>query len=300
MAGKVRAFTTLPVAAIGDDRLHAVDLRVLAAIALHDGMSLVRGTGGGCYAKHKTLAEEVGIDYARFSKSLRRLREFGYVQVEEQSHDRRRKTMRVPYPKDGSRPVAPELVASSDNQLVDVVDNETGEIVVKRESENPANPGLSKPPIYSVKQELDLAEAREIDSIEMAHRDDAGCNQEDVSRLVKATIGSVGHRVKGKELPSSGIFLRSLVPDSFRDLSVDAKLAHLERAFQRIDWNDSRLIQSDSDLIRAWLESVSDEHLGGEGSAGPRAQRMLERLWDRQEALAEFHNTMNGSAACRA
>lgn len=294
---KNRAFTTLPVAAIGDDRLHAVDLRVLAAIALHDGMSLVRGTGGGCYAKHKTLAEEVGIDYARFSKSLRRLREFGYVQVEEQSHDRRRKTMRVPYPKDGSRPAAPEIVGAGDNHLVDMVDNETGEIVVKRESGKPANSGVSKPLIYSVKQELDLAEAREIDSIEMAHRGDAGCNEEDVSNLVNATIGSLGHRSTSKQLPSSGIALRTLLPQSFTKLPVDAQLDHWERALKLIDWCDDRIIENEMSLMRQWLEDSAIQLQGSK--TGARAQRMLERLWEQDEALAELH-TVNGSAVCRA
>lgn len=284
MAGKIRTFTTLPVAAIGDDRLHAVDIRVLAAIALHDGMSLVRGTGGGCYAKHKTLAEEVGIDYARFSKSLRRLREFGYVQVEEQSHDRRRKTMRVPYPKDGSRPVAPELVVTSDNHLVDMVDNETGEIVVKRESENPANPGVSKPLIYSVKQELDLAEARELDSIEMAHRGDAGCSQEDVSNLVKATIGSIGHRTNRKELPTSGINLYDLLPDSWPRLETRARMAHLERALKQIDKDVSRLLPDHANAVLHTLRKAADEY--PDDIFGRQADRLLSEINDRAEANA--------------
>lgn len=297
--GKVRTFTTLPVAAIGDDRLHAVDIRVLAAIALHDGMSLVRGTGGGCYAKHKTLAEEVGIDYARFSKSLRRLREFGYVQVEEQSHDRRRKTMRVPYPKDGSRPTASEIVVTSDNQLVDMVDNETGEIVVKRKSENPANPGLPKPLIYSVKQEIDLAEAREIDSIEMAQQVAACDDEQDVSELVNSAIGQVGKRTNSKELPSSEINLVDLLPQSFNKMSLDAQLSKLERALTDIGWNDSRLIGRHSVWLREFLGDTVTEFLGEDGTTGWRAERMLSRIRENDAALAELH-TMNGSAACPA
>lgn len=299
MAGKVRTFTTLPVAAIGDDRLHAVDLRVLAAIALHDGMSLVRGTGGGCYAKHKTLAEEVGIDYARFSKSLRRLREFGYVQVEEQSNDRRRKTMRVPYPKDGSRPIGPEIVVTSDNHLVDMVDNETGEIVVKRESENPANPGIPKPLIYSVKQGIDSEESGELDSIEMAHRTDAGCDQ-DVSRMVNAIVGGLATKAKKKELPSSEIRLRDLVPASYEGMTLDAKLACLERGLKSIGYDDSRLDADTHEYVQRFLIETYEDFHGGEGTAGYRAERILSRLSDEAEALAAIHNTMNGSAACRA
>lgn len=297
---KVRIFTTLPVSVIGDDRLHAVDIRVLAAITLHDGMSLSRGTGGGCYAKHKTLAEEVGIDMARFSKSIRRLREFGYVQIEEQSNDRRRKTMRVPYPKDGSRPIAPDLVVTSDNQLVDMVDNETGEIVVKPESEKPANSGLPNSTIYSVKQRIDLAEAKEIDSIEMAHRSDAACNEDDVSSLVNATIGQIGQRTKRKELPTSEINLLDLLPKSFNRMSLDAQLSKLERALTDIDWNDSRLIERHSVWLRNFLGETVEEFLGEEGTTGVRAERMLSRIHEAEDAFAELHNTMNGSAACHA
>lgn len=284
MAGKVRTFTTLPVAAIGDDRLHAVDIRVLASIALHDGMSLVRGTGGGCYARHKTLAEEVGIDYARFSKSLRRLREFGYVQVEEQSNDRRRKTMRVPYPKDGSRPIGPEIVVTSDNHLVDMVDNETGEIVVKRESENPANPGIPKPLIYSVKQELDSEESGEIDSIEMAHRGDAGCNEQDVSRLVQATIGSLGHRVNRQELPTCGISIYDLLPSNWNKLQTPAQVSRLEAALQRIGKDLSRLQPEHSGLVLKSLRRIADDF--PEEKFGRQADRLLCELEDTAEANA--------------
>lgn len=297
MSGKPRIFTTLPVAVIGDDRLHAVDIRVLAVITLHDGMSKSRGAGAGCYARHATLAAQVGIDTARFSKSLRRLREFGYVQVEEKSSDRRFKTMRVPYPKDGSRPIAPEIVATSDNQLVDMVDNEGAEIVVKCESEKPANPGLPETTIYSVKQRIDSVETGRINSVETAHRGDAGCNEQDVSRLVQATIGSIGHRVNRKELPTSGISIWLLVPRNFDNLSVDAQLSKLETGLKEIDWNISRLTDDHSEWVREFLGDLADEYFGGEGTTGHRAERMLSRINDCAESLSQLHHTSTGAAA---
>lgn len=280
MAGKVRTFTTLPVAVIGDDRLHAVDIRVLAVITLHDGMSKSRGAGAGCYARHATLAAQVGIDTARFSKSLRRLREFGYVQVEEKSSDRRFKTMRVPYPKDGSRPIASEIVATGDNKLVATEDNGSSELVVKREAEKPANPGLSETTIYSVKQRIDSVETGRINSVETAHRGDAVCSQEDISRLV----APIGHRVNRKELPTCGISIYTLLPSNWSKLRDPARVSRLEHALQQIDKDLSRLQPDHADLVVRSLRRLADDY--PEEKFGRQADRLLCELEDTAEANA--------------
>lgn len=91
-----RLFFTGSVRIIGDPRPSGLDLRVYACVSLHDGMSLVKGTGRGCYATFATLCSEVGCDPANLSRSLKRLVEWGYL-TEERQADRRRKTYRVTF-----------------------------------------------------------------------------------------------------------------------------------------------------------------------------------------------------------
>lgn len=69
-------FSPVPARAIGDARLSALDLRVLAAIASHDRMSK---NGIGCTAGHGRLANLVGAHLKSLSRSIRTLAECGYV-----------------------------------------------------------------------------------------------------------------------------------------------------------------------------------------------------------------------------
>jgi len=71
----------LPLRAIYDDRLAGLDLRVLAAVAAHDRMSLFFDSGQqGCWASQGRLAAEVGCNYINLGKSLKKLGELGYLQ----------------------------------------------------------------------------------------------------------------------------------------------------------------------------------------------------------------------------
>ena len=74
--GKPVIFSPTPPRAIGDERLSALDLRVLMAIAVHDRMSK---NGIGCTAGHGRLAALVRYDIKSLSRSNRTLGECGYV-----------------------------------------------------------------------------------------------------------------------------------------------------------------------------------------------------------------------------
>jgi hypothetical protein len=69
-------FSPIPPRAIGDERLSALDLRVMMAVAVHDRMSK---NGVGCTAGHGRLAGLVGCHLKSLSRSLRMLAECGYV-----------------------------------------------------------------------------------------------------------------------------------------------------------------------------------------------------------------------------
>lgn len=285
MADKV-TFAPMPPRAGGDDRLHALDLRALLVIAFHDRMSMVRGKGGGCYAKHQTLAAELGVDIARFSKSLARLADFGYVLIEKQEGDRRRKTVRVIYSQNGchgrqqSQPDdAPEIVATEDNyrgEMVATADNETGEIVDICDFQTRRNLPKTDAQYIPLRGEIDFEESSEIDSIEMARLDDA-CGVEDFSKLVANAVSSIGQGHREPELPASGINLFDLLPKSWPKLEIEARLSHFERALVRLDWDTSRLRPDQATGLRNALTAVMDMDFSG-GPIGQRAERMLCRL----------------------
>lgn len=116
---KERLFFTGSTRIIGDPRPSGLDLRVYACVSLHDGMSLIKGTGRGCYATFATLTARIGCDAANLSRSLKRLVEWGYL-TEERQTDRRRKTYRVTFETEESWQNRQRLAA---NGLVEIVGN---------------------------------------------------------------------------------------------------------------------------------------------------------------------------------
>ena len=89
-----RKFLTLPPRYIHDRRLTAYDCQVLGAIAWYDRHN---NNGQGCYCGRKQISEDTGILEANVSRSLSRLQEFGYITVERDGRDARRKVQRVLY-----------------------------------------------------------------------------------------------------------------------------------------------------------------------------------------------------------
>ena len=152
---KERLFFTGSVRIISDPRPSGTDLRVYACVSLHDGMSLVKGSGRGCYATFATLCAEVGCDPANLSRSLKRLVEWGYLREERQT-DRRRKTYRVTF----------ESAESWQNRQ----QFECGQIVEKVGSAlrgNGRNPPQTEQH-YSSLKELDSSEEEKLNSPEGA------------------------------------------------------------------------------------------------------------------------------------
>jgi hypothetical protein len=87
---KERKFWTGSINILSDPTPSALDLRVYGCVSMHDGMSLLKGTGMGCYATLATIAAEVGSDIPNVSKSLKRL--VGWERLtEKRQGDARRK-----------------------------------------------------------------------------------------------------------------------------------------------------------------------------------------------------------------
>jgi DNA-binding MarR family transcriptional regulator len=149
--GKERLFFTGSTRIIRDPRPSGLDLRVYACVSLHDGMSLLKKTGRGCYATFATLTAEIGCDAANLSRSLKRLVEWGYL-TEERQDDRRRKTYRVTF----------ESAESWQNRQ-----QSPDEIVGNGQSGNGGNPPQDEQHYSSLKG-LDSPEGEKLDSAEAA------------------------------------------------------------------------------------------------------------------------------------
>jgi DNA-binding MarR family transcriptional regulator len=149
----------VPVRIFDDPRPAALDFRTLACVSMHDGMSLKKGSGRGCYATFATLTAELGCDASNLSKSLKRLVEWGYLS-EERQVDRRRKTYRVIFDGENSW-------RNGQQSLVGETANEPPEIVGNAESRNGGNP-LQDEQHYSSLKGLDASEEEKLDSAEAA------------------------------------------------------------------------------------------------------------------------------------
>lgn len=166
-----RIFYCGPRRAIGDGRLSALDHRVLAVVALHDGMSLTKGKGAGCYATYRTLSAEVGCDYTNFSKSIARLLRWSYLVREPQVMDKRKFTLRVVYSGADSwqndQQSCDRIVGETTNEPSEIVGqhaNCTAEIVGHEKSERRRNQPKTALHYISLKEELDSVETGKIDS----------------------------------------------------------------------------------------------------------------------------------------
>jgi len=238
MARAPRTFTTLPARAIADTSLTALDLRCLAVIALHDGMSGPKGAGGGCFARNATLAALVRTDVTNFSKSLTRLIRLGYVSREPQVMDKRRFTLRVEYPADDSWRTDQQSddgnVGEQTNNRPEIVGEEANlpaEIVGDGES---GNGGFSKETgrdYIPLNGEIDFEESNK--------------------------LNSHNGRVVADARRPAGIICQ--ISDGFRRLPVGAQVAKVEAAFAALDRDPSAIPPDERKLVSDWLLGTYDE-----------------------------------------
>ena len=91
-----RKFSTASVVAMADQRLGGLHWRLYLWVSLHDGMSLEKGKGAGCFASNKTLFAKAGCDnYSSGCRALSQLVEWGHL---DKSKHGRATTYRVKFP----------------------------------------------------------------------------------------------------------------------------------------------------------------------------------------------------------
>lgn len=230
MAERKAQFAALPLRAIRDGRLTDRDVRILAAIAAHDRMSSVRGKGQGAWASHKTMAAEVGegADYARFSVSVNKLVDLGYLQRDRLESDRRKHTYRVLYTAGDhlphGKPPEPQKVCSTANHLADdslPESDDQAEIVCSAPQLSRGNEtetrsqyislseerAPSKDGAYSAEASIDSAEAARLEARGSAGEDDlnTGASLAMIERRLRDDALAPRHRETAREFLMSVI-----------------------------------------------------------------------------------------------
>lgn len=113
-AKQQRVFATVPQHVISDTELTGQDWRVLLWVSLHDGRSLVRGNGAGCFVANERLARRVQCEISSLSRSLTKLVKLSYLQREKSGKNT---TYRVIFSKSSKRFAAASVTAMSDSGL---------------------------------------------------------------------------------------------------------------------------------------------------------------------------------------
>lgn len=244
MAKKPRPFCALPARAMADTSLTALDLRCLAVIAWHDGMSGATGKGGGCFARNDNMAAIINTDPTNFSKCLTKLIRSGYVTREPQIMDKRRFTLRVQYPTDNSwrddQLPNPEIVGEQANHPGNVVgDGEDGNRSFSKENASD---------YISLNEELHFDESSKRNSAK--RRDVAVARRPD------------------------GIICQ--LPDGFTSLSKGTQVALVERAFAALDRDPDAIPDDERKKLSDWLWAASDDF--SDEPFGQQAQRLYEEI----------------------
>lgn len=304
-----REFTTLPRRALGDRRLSGMDLRVLGAISLHDGLSLGKGKGHGCYAGDRKLAQTANTDRKNVKRSTARLLECGYLMRDTDTLNRRGFVMRV----------------IPDNLVEGLVGGEV----------TPSQQGVSSPPIGGevtpsvggevtprIEREESQEENHKIDSAEAAHvadrdmrsdfgsakviefpRSEANYDRDAIKLLTNHLLevhGSVravamragvsaqsiteaqrGNHVqvidveKLIDLDRLNGTIAALLPERFAELSDGAQVAIIDRVLKERDYRID--FEPEFDRIEKLLTSIADPNT----PTGRRAQRLIENLLEK-------------------
>lgn len=284
---KPREFTTMPARAIADTRLTALDLRCLGAIALHDGMSLVRGTGAGCYARSSVLAEMARTDISNFSKAVSRLIKLGYVVKEPQQTDRRRYTLRVIYGDDdswrtdqqSSRPEPSEIVGELTNHRSEIVGeptNDSPEIVGEAAIKNGSFSRKTGSQYISLNEEIDFGEPKEINSEESAQRAFSaprhGCQP------IGEIISSPSEK-NGAETPADQQWkLTQHLPKDYDLLPDGAKVARFEEAFRKINRDPRKMDGGERETFANFLYEIAEVYHGENDAISNQAYRLWEEV----------------------
>lgn len=290
--GKKRLFTTAPIGVIGDRELHALDLRVLLAISLHDGMSEIKG-GPGCYASYQTLADRAGTDIPMLSRVISKLERMSYIRRERQQKDKRRWTIRVHFAdvadscavgqqsdRDDDTPGSPDFVDPQNNDRAEHVvpqANEPAKVVANGGSQNTENASENFPNYTSLNDELDFVKTKELNSPKGPQFENCGAGENDSSSIIPISDSA---RKSEKNTPeggcSSGFTIAAHVADPRKRLPDSARLSRIEAALGSHQWRVDEWKQQERVEFEAEIMLAAEAHYGT--PTGYQAERIIEMI----------------------
>lgn len=244
-----------------DQRLSALHLRVFNEISSHDRMSLLTGTGQGCWASLSTIAEAVGAHITSVSTAISELAKLGYLQITPMETDRRKRVYRVIYQEAQAadhfsveKPSPAQSIGNSEmNDLAGHLpgDNRSAKIVCLEQARSPQKTAEICPQYIPLSGERYLAKPDKI------------------FRKSEEKYSPEGARLASRQA------LRGVA-----NIDVAGNLAMFER---EIVSNPERL---DLARWREWLEQTAEEPDDSEPATARRAERLLGRLEAHLEMLA--------------
>lgn len=268
MAGKSnlekRLFSTVPTRALFDRDLSALDWRVLGLIALHDGMSLVRESkgkpkGAGCVASNVTLAREAQCSYAALVRSLSYLEKRGHIVKQDRRTGKQLTAIRVNYPvpenvPDGTEPYDETVIPNPDQYDETSI---SGALIYDQTSNGHSafaedSRELQSDDYISLREELDVAKAMELDSPKVRHQNS--------NELYPAKAG--------RPMMS----LRRRLPPNFDVMASHAQVPCIDRVFRSMGGDPETIITTERHEISSLLDSISEAY--SDEPTGQQAARL--------------------------
>ncbi len=251
-----------------DRELTGLEWRLLLWVSLHDGMSLVKGSGPGCYASNLTLFQEAGCEYSAGCRALSSLVKRGHLVREQVGRSTRYRVVfgEIDNLQTGNTSPLEKVAASQ---------HEQAEYVAEPSEQIPESSSKTSPDYSSLSEGLDSAEAEEIDSGNLRDAQSA-------SRHDEALLSKHSNPLLGKNPAEAGLGKREsvsiveLLPKRFNELATEAQLASFERAFSDLG-RDARIITpKEREEFESWLFATADAFAGEQ--VGHQAMRLLNQM----------------------
>lgn len=268
--GKPRLFSTAALTAMNDPELTGLDWRVYLWVSLHDGMSLLKGKGAGCYASNLTLFAKAQCNYAAGCRSLSKLVSRGLLIRETLG---RTTAYRVTFP-------TPDMLQagnlSSAGHVAEAQCEPPGHVAVRLRQD--ADYAGEPPQDYiPLRGELDSVETGKLNSSEEARFDNA---QFLPSGELSAKSLGIDLSVRGKEAAEAGLSsqwaLAPYLPHNLTSLPPGAQVAKIESAFGKIGRDPERMHSRERSVFGEWLTEVAEAH--NDEPFGQQAQRLSEEI----------------------
>jgi hypothetical protein len=251
-----------------DRELTGLEWRLLLWISLHDGMSLVKGSGPGCYASNLTLFGEVGCEYSAGCRALSNLVRRGHLVREQVGRSTRyRVVFGEPDNLQAGNTSSSGKVAASQHERPEYVAEPSGQML--------ESAGETSSDYSSLSEGLDSAEAEEIDSENLRDAQSASRHDESIP-------SSGSNPLLGKNPAEAGLGRRepvsivALLPKRFNELASEAQLSAFERAFTDSGRQPDAIEPTERQELASLLFAIADARAGEQ--VGYIAQRLFEEL----------------------